>query len=183
MTLGLRDYRSFDYGGSNDPRNLGNGRNSVVGTLIHTTSGVDSLSWLIGGSAETGKPASADYLITRSGDRYSLCPEGYFPYHAGKSRLIYNNQLYQGDEISSLLLGVEIENTDNDNCTFEQVDSLAELIVERGLHYGWRWPYYILGHYEVARPLGRRSDPQGFPWGDFLGRLYARAYQLSIDGF
>jgi hypothetical protein len=59
---------------------------------------------------------------------------------------------------------------------------LAELIVELGIDTGWRWPYYVLGHYEVARPLGRRSDPQGFLWGDFMGRLYARALAANVAG-
>jgi hypothetical protein len=71
---------------------------------------------------------------------------------------------------------------DEQSPTFEQLDSLAELIVERAGHYGWRWPFIILGHYAVARPHGRRSDPVNFDWGWFAGRLYVRAYAGQVPG-
>jgi N-acetyl-anhydromuramyl-L-alanine amidase AmpD len=176
------DYYHINYSAYTDNRNLGNGRPSPVGTCVHTTGGTDSLTWLLTGAAASGKPASADYLISADGTQYGLCPAGKFPYHAGQSRLVYNNILYQGDEISRLLLGVEIECMNNAYITPAQEDSLACLIVEMGIAYSWRWPYYVVGHYEIARPLGRRSDPQGFLWGNFMGRLYARARELNVPG-
>lgn len=182
MTDGFSDYRVFDHSGDVDSRNYGLGRPSVVGTLIHTTSGTNSLSWLVSGSAASGNPASCDYLIARSGDRYKLQRPGRYPYHAGKSSWQYDEKIYVGDEVSKRLYGVELECLDTEYCTWQQLDSLAELIVHLGIDNGWRWPYYVLGHYEVARPLGRRSDPQGFLWGDFMGRLYARAKHLDVGG-
>lgn len=179
---GLAYYNHIDDSSRIDHRNISYGRSSVVGTCVHTTSGSSSLNWLLTGSADNGTPASADYLIDRDGTRHKLCPVGYYPYHAGQSRLVYNNVLYQGDQISSLLLGIELECLDDQNCMFEQVDSLAECIVLEGLTRGWRWPYFVVGHYEIARPLGRRSDPQGFFWGDFMGRLYIRARAASVPG-
>jgi len=79
-------------------------------------------------------------------------------------------------------MGVELECAQYEYCTFSQHDSLAELIVLQGIAYGWRWPYYVVGHYELARPFGRRSDPQGFEWGTFMGRLYARALPADVPG-
>lgn len=182
MSNGLSDYRIFDHSGDVDPRNYGIGRPSVVGTLIHTTSGTNSLSWLLSGSATSGNAASCDYLIARSGDRYKLQRPGRYPYHAGKSSLTYQGKIYVGNQVSAMLYGVELECQDLEQCTYAQHDSLAELIVELGIDNGWRWPYYVLGHYEVARPVGRRSDPLGFLWGDFMGRLYARAKQREVGG-
>jgi N-acetyl-anhydromuramyl-L-alanine amidase AmpD len=179
---GQLDYPDNYRGDSVDSRNISAGRGIPSGTLVHTTSGLSSLHWLLTGSARAGYPASADTLIDRRGERYNLVPDGYYPYHAGVSRLTYNNRLYQGNEVSALLLGVELENLDTTYCTWQQLDSLAELIVHRGLVYGWRWPYYILGHYEVALPVGRRSDPLGFAWGDFMGRLYVRARDAAVAG-
>lgn len=179
---GRPNYNYVDNSGSVDSRNISSGRPSPVGTCVHTTDGTNSLNWLVAGSADSGQPASADYLIDRDGTQHKICPDGYYPYHAGTSRLVYNNILYQDDEISRLLLGVELECKSNDYVTPEQVDSLALLIVWRGLYYTWRWPYYVVGHYEIARPLGRRSDPQGFMWGDFMGRLYARAMEHNVPG-
>jgi hypothetical protein len=85
-------------------------------------------------------------------------------------------------QVSKLLMGVELENEDFTQCTDEQLDSLACLMVDVGLVYSWRWPYYVLGHYQVAQPSGRRSDPLGFLWGDFFGRLWERAYDARIGG-
>lgn len=179
---GLSDYSYLDWSSTNDSRNLGTRSINPIGTLIHTTSGTNSLSWLIGGAAAAGQPASANYLIERNGRQNNLCPSGKYPYHAGQSRLVYNNILYEGDEVSQLLLGIELECLDNQTVTYEQLDSCADVVVREGLTHAWRWPYYLLGHYEVARPLGRRSDPQGFLWGDFLGRLYVRALAANVAG-
>jgi N-acetyl-anhydromuramyl-L-alanine amidase AmpD len=179
---GLSNYDYYNHSGSVSPLNIGVGRAGHVGALVHTTSGIDSLHWLLSGSAESGQPATADYLIARDGTQYQIVPTGQWGYHAGKSLLIYNSRVYRNDEISRLLMGIELENLDNTQCTYEQHDSLAAVIVREGLRLGWRWPYYLLGHYEVATPMGRRSDPRGFLWGDFMGRLYARAKVAGVAG-
>jgi N-acetyl-anhydromuramyl-L-alanine amidase AmpD len=178
----LSRYNYIDDSGGIDPRNIGDRRPSPVGALIHTTFGFNSIDWLLRGAAQSGSPASADYLIDRDGTQHQLTPVGFYPYHAGQSRLIYNNRLYQGDEISALLLGIELECADNQQCTYQQHDSLADLIVHKGIDYGWRWPYYLLGHYEVAIPVGRRSDPLGIDWGSLMGRLYLRAHTIGVGG-
>lgn len=89
---------------------------------------------------------------------------------------------YHGVQVSERLLGVELECRDNELVTWQQIDSLAELIVQLSIVYGWRWPYYLIGHYEVARPIGRRSDPQGLDWGSLMGRLYYRAKLARVPG-
>lgn len=179
---GFPAYHSLDFRDHTDSRNLGNSRADIVGTLIHTTSGTDSLFWLTRGAAEAGQPASADYLIARDGSRYALCPAGKYPYHAGRGQIVYNSRLFKNDQVSQLLMGVELENRDDTWCTWQQLDSLAELVVLTGVVNRWRWPYYLLGHYESARPLGRRSDPCGFDWGAFMGHLYARANAFDVPG-
>ncbi len=179
---GTNRYPDIDNSSSGDTRNFGAGRGIIVGTLIHTTSGTSSLDWLLSGSARAGRPASADFLIDRDGTRHKLTRPGYYPYHAGESRYDIYGRKYRGNDLSSILLGVELENRDDQRCTYQQLDSLAELLVIVGLDNSWRWPYYLLGHYEVARPLGRRSDPQGFDWGDFMGRLYATALAAQVPG-
>lgn len=84
--------------------------------------------------------------------------------------------------MSELLLGYELEATWAQDVTYEQYDSLAEQIVLDALHYGWRWPFILIGHYGVAIPAGRRSDPWLFDWGSLMGRLYVRAAAASVGG-
>lgn len=151
------------------------------GTLVHTTSGSDSLAWLQGGSAAAGKPASADFLIAREGTQYRITPAGRYAYHAGASQYTLD-RLYTGDEVSQVLLGVELECLDNQSPTFQQIDSLAALIVSNAQEWTWRWPFIILGHYAVARPLGRRSDPVNLDFGWLMGRLYVRSVQAHVPG-
>jgi N-acetyl-anhydromuramyl-L-alanine amidase AmpD len=157
-------------------------RASPIGALIHSTDGVNSADWLVGGSAVAGKPASANYLIGRKGQRTKLCADERFPYHAGNSRWYYNGVWRADDEVSELLLGYELECSWAESIIYEQYDSLAEQVIVDALRYGWRWPFVILGHYGVAIPAGRRSDPWLFDWGGFMGRLYVRAVAAGIGG-
>jgi N-acetyl-anhydromuramyl-L-alanine amidase AmpD len=151
------------------------------GTCIHTTSGANSKEWLQGGSAASGTPASADCLIDRSGRRFWLSPSGRYAYHAGRSLYTLDRE-YRNNEVSQILIGVELECLDTQAPTFEQLDSLAELLVAGATTQGWRWPFIILGHYAVARPLGRRSDPVNMDWGWLMGRLYVRALSAGVAG-
>lgn len=182
MYAQLRSYPVIDNSGDNDARNTGIRRFSPVGTLLHSTAGLSSLSWLTVGAARAGTPATTNYLIDRDGTRHKLVTETRYAYHAGASSLIYGDYHYVDNDVSQLLISIELENMDSTLCDIRQVDSCAECIVLEGLQWGWRWPYYVVGHYEVARPRGRRLDPLGFPWGDFAGRLYAHARDKHIGG-
>lgn len=161
---------------------VSHGRNDGPrGCCIHTSGGTSSLEWLSGGSCKAGSPAGADALIQRDGTRYILTDAKRFAYHAGVS-YVYNQGPLYGDEVSEAYFGIELECTDDQAPTYEQYDSLAELVALLALVWGWRWPYTIYGHYAVARPLGRRSDPVNFDWGAFMGRLYVHSLSNKVPG-
>ena len=181
MSNGLPNYRTVDNSGACSPGNIGPRSINPFGTLVHSTGGTDSLSWLITGSAASGNPASANCLIERNGTRHNLTPAGHYPYHAGVS-IVTLDRTYTGDAVSQALIGVELEYTDVQSPSYEQIDSLAEYILAEGLVWGWRWPFIIYGHYGVARPLGRRSDPVSMDWGSLTGRLYVRAAAAQTPG-
>lgn len=151
---------------------VGSTRSSLpVGTLIHTTAGRDSLSWLQGGSAAAGSPASADYLIARSGTVFQISPPRRYAYHAGIGEMLYKNRLYRNIEVSQLLIGVELEALPSERVTREQYTSLAELLRKLAIDFAWPGDYPIYGHYATARPMGRRSDPTNFDWGVLFALL------------
>lgn len=177
----LLTYGQHDVSDSTDVCTSNSRANPPAGCLIHTTSGVDSQQWLTGGSCAQGSPAGADYLIKRSGERLQLQPHNRYAYHAGRSQFTLD-RVYRNNEVSEKLIGIELECLDTQEIPFEQYDSLAELIVAIAPLWGWRWPFIILGHYAVARPQGRRSDPVNFDWGWLMGRLYVRAVQAQIPG-
>lgn len=175
-------YDSRDDSSGFDSRNGFRGVRSPIGTLLHTTSGTSSLDWLLHGAAAAGLPASADFLIDRNGTRHTIAPAGVIPYHAGVSVAYLHGRRFVNDQVSAMLIGIEMEQAGEQQVTYEQFDSCAELIVQLSDVFLWQWPYTILGHYEVARPLGRRSDPVNFSWGDFMGRLYYHAKVAGISG-
>jgi N-acetyl-anhydromuramyl-L-alanine amidase AmpD len=177
----LKSYERRDITTSFDPRVSGPRTLGPYGTLVHTTSGKDSLRWLTGRSADAGSPASSDALISRTGTQFLITPEGRYAYHAGKSRVTIDRE-YRDDDTSQRLLGVELECQDTERPTFEQYDSLADLIVFYAHRWAWRWPFIIYGHYAVAIPLGRRSDPVNFDWGTLQGRLFVRSWQTHLPG-
>jgi N-acetyl-anhydromuramyl-L-alanine amidase AmpD len=175
-------YNTNDVSGSTDRRNYFRRGVSPIGALAHTTEGRGALEWLQRGSAKAGRPASADFYIERSGQRYALIPKGQAAYHAGVSVAYLQGRRFANDAVSALLIGVELERAGEDYVTYEQYDSFAELLTLLSVDYSWRWPYTVLGHYSVARPLGRRSDPVNFDWGSFMGRLYAHSLQRHVGG-
>ena len=179
---GLPNYSVTSVSHRLDTRNYGYRGLGARGACVHTTAGLNSLGWLLSGSAKAGRPASADYLIERNGHIYRLTEPEWYAYHAGQARLKFEGVTYTDVQVSELLLGIELECLDNELVTWQQVDALAQVIVQMSVDSDWRWPYYVLGHYEVARPLGRRSDPQGLDWGALMGRLYVRALAANVGG-
>lgn len=178
---GLRTYDRPDHSSNTSLSVLGDRTISPRGTLIHSTSGVNSEEWLSGGSAEAGRPASANALITKTGRQIILCPEHKFPYHAGQSRLELD-RVYTGDDLSQVLVGIELEYLDTERPNTIQYDSLADIIIWYSRLYQWRWPHVILAHSGVALPRGRRSDPVSFDWGNLMGRLYVRSLEAKLPG-
>lgn len=177
----MNEYGRVDYSYLSDIRVRGRRTISPRGTLIHSSSGADSTEWLTTGSANAGSPASANALIQRDGRQLLLCPDGWYPYHAGKS-VCTLDRVYRDDEVSQVLIGIELECLVGELPTYEQVDSLADLCLYFAGRWLWRWPLWYTGHYSVARPLGRRSDPVNFPWGDLAGRLFERANAIQLAG-
>ncbi len=148
----------------------------AVRTLVHTTIGSNSLDYLLGGSLRDGRVASADWLIDRDGTRHRLTRPGHGSYHSG---LIHRYLGYgSGDDLSRSSVGVELENTGAQWCTWQQLDSLAELLVDvLAPENRWAFPFDIIAHSMVASPYGRRSDPTGFNWGHLMGYIYAHQFK------
>lgn len=172
--------RTNDTAGVN-PCVLGGRHDRPRGVCVHTTGGTSSREWLEGGSCTSGNPAGADALIARDGHQYIITSAKSYAYHAGNSYLYLQGNL-NGDEVSEALIGIELECLDDQAPTYEQYDSLAELIVQYASIWAWRFPFIIYGHYSVARPIGRRSDPVNFDWGSFFGRLYVHSLSAEVPG-
>jgi N-acetyl-anhydromuramyl-L-alanine amidase AmpD len=182
MEIGLQYYPRIDISRATSSRVTHIGRAHPAGTLVHTTGGADSRAWLTGGSAASGAPASCDELIRRDGTALIICPSGSYPYHAGQSSAWINGEWKHGNAVSEALIGYELECLDDQTPTYAQIDSLSQRICVAARRYGWRWPFVIYGHYGIAEPAGRRSDPRYLDWGSFMGRLYVSARAMDVPG-
>lgn len=128
------------------------------GIVLHETIGIDSLSWLQGGSATVGRSASSDFLIARDGTIYQITKPGYYSFHAGKSRW----RLIQDSDytLNQSFVGIELENHPGrgQKITDPQYIACAALIRKLITQHGI--PILnLVGHYQVALPHGRKSDP------------------------
>ena len=133
------------------------------GVVLHETIGTNSLAWLQGDSAKHNRPASSDFLVNRHGDIYQLIRPGYYSYHSG--RALWN--LYQDSDgtLNQSYVGIEIENHPGLGQVIASPQYVAVAALLRRLIAAHSIPFVnIVGHYQVARPIGRKQDPATLNW-------------------
>jgi N-acetylmuramoyl-L-alanine amidase len=144
-----------------------NGR-AISMLVIHATAGSarGALAWL----TTPHSRVSSHYLIERGGHIYQLVPDERAAWHAGRAS-------WQGETaINEISLGIELENANDgrDPYPVEQIDALLELAAEKVAQYRIA-PNMVVRHLDIAMPKGRKTDPAGFPWAEFISRLFPRA--------
>lgn len=152
------------------------------GIVIHESIGTDSISWLQGGSARDGRPASADYLIRRDGDILQITRPGWYAYHTGVAR--WQLQQESDRSLNQSFIGIELENKpeDGERVTGPQYIACAALVARliATYHIDMR---NIVGHYQIALPAGRKSDPVTFNWSMFTVELIMPSPEQSTIKF
>jgi N-acetylmuramoyl-L-alanine amidase len=110
--------------------------------------------WLCARESEV----SAHFLVARDGRIVQLVPLERTAWHAGVSR--WRNR----ERVNGFSIGIEMEHLDGiQDWPARQVAAVAALC--RVLMARYRIPVdAIVSHAEIARPLGRKVDPVGFPW-------------------
>ncbi|MFA5767838.1 MAG: N-acetylmuramoyl-L-alanine amidase, partial [Candidatus Paceibacterota bacterium] len=106
---------------------------------------------------------AAHYLINRDGTIYQTAPEEAVAYHAGQS------QMPDGRiGVNNFSIGIELINSEEDNPTEFQYQSLASLV--NYLRKSYLVPdENILGHNDIAPE--RKTDPWNFDWEYFKSIL------------
>ena len=142
-----------------------NGR-SISMIVIHATAGTarSALAWLTNPASRV----SAHYLIDKAGQIYRLVPDEYAAWHAGRAA-------WRGETaINEISLGIELENANNgrDPYPVAQMESLVQLTRDKVAQYRIA-PDMVVRHLDIAIPRGRKSDPAGFPWNDFLRQVFS----------
>jgi N-acetyl-anhydromuramyl-L-alanine amidase AmpD len=144
------------------------GQQKISMIVLHATAGTarSALAWLTNPAARV----SAHYLIDKSGHTYQLVRDENTAWHAGRAS--WHGQT----KINELSLGVELENANDGRDPYpqEQIDALLQLTQEKVSQYNIA-PDMITRHLDVAVPRGRKRDPAGFPWPEFISRLFPNA--------
>jgi N-acetylmuramoyl-L-alanine amidase len=133
--------------------------------VIHATAGSarGALAWLTSPLSRV----SAHYLITKGGQMFQLVPEERAAWHAGRAS-------WQGETaINECSIGIELENANDGRDPYprEQIDALLALAAEKVKEYHIA-PQMVVRHCDIAVPKGRKTDPAGFPWAEFVSRLF-----------
>lgn len=110
----------------------------------------------------SNKPVSADFLISREGEIVKLNPQlrTHYTWQAGQAELDGHGHVNQRT------IGIEQSHMPDEDWPDAQVKACATLC---------RWLYesgivktrHIFSHAFVARPIGRKTDPAGYPWESF----------------
>lgn len=140
---------------------------------LHATvgSGPSSLSWLC--NPQPNNPdacVSTHYLIYKTGKIYQLVDDSEASWHAGKST-------WKGlgsAAIQKCSLGVELENSNSGRDPYPkvQLDALRWLCQDKIARYHITQDM-VVRHLDIATPKGRKTDPAGFPFAQFVSSLYA----------
>lgn len=131
--------------------------------VIHATVGWlgGSLAWLCNPTSKV----SAHYVISKRGQVYQLVNDSNVAWHAGRA-------VWRGEAmINAVSLGVELENTNDGHDPYpaSQIDALLLLARQKCMQYGIARGW-VVRHVDIAP--GRKTDPAGFPWAEFLTQLY-----------
>src|SRR5690242_17065325 len=133
--------------------------------VLHATAGSarSALAWLTNPLSRV----SAHYLIEKTGRVYQLVPDEEIAWHAGRAS-------WHGETaINEVSIGIELENANDgrDPYPTQQLEALKELARTEVARYRIA-PEMVVRHLDIALPKGRKTDPAGFPWAEFMGQLF-----------
>lgn len=138
-------------------KHFGKGRSKPIRSIIlHATEGhkAGDLETLVGGD---GRKVSVHWYVTKTGEYYHFVQDADTANHVG--------QVFDAKFSNSCSIGIEQEHVDNEEDWPDvQVTATANLCAFLRQKHG---TLEIAYHKDVAKPHGRKSDPQGFPLDRF----------------
>ncbi|GIV88580.1 MAG: N-acetylmuramoyl-L-alanine amidase [Chloroflexus sp.] len=139
--------------------------------VLHATAGSypGDFKWLRQGGAP-GREVSVHYYITKRGQIFQLVADHDIAWHAGVSRWeVDGRTVYGCNEVS---LGIELENRNDGRDPYPPEQYAAALWLVRELVQKYHIPpNQVVRHLDISP--GRKTDPAGFPWQQFLDEVFA----------
>lgn len=138
----------------------------ITAIVMHTTGGgtaEGTLSWF----EQTESRVSSHVVIDKDGTIWRCVPDDQIAWHAGKS------QLWRDTRVNLFSLSVELVGVDVHTYPPAQLDAAAQWVAEKSIQF--QVPLNrIVGHADVALPYGRKTDPENFPWHQWLVAVAGR---------
>lgn len=128
----------------------------IQSILLHATEGhrTGDIQTLVGGD---GRKVSVHWYVCKNGDIYHFVQDADTANHAGST--------FDAKFSNASSIGIEQEHIDNQEAwTDTQVQAVANLVAFIMQKHG---ELEIAYHRDVAKPHGRKTDPQGFPLQKF----------------
>lgn len=152
----------------NSPNHSARSGHTITMLVLHATAGTarSALAWLTNKAARV----SAHYLIDKQGQVYQLVDDDRAAWHAGRSS-------WRGQEaINERSIGIEIENANDGRDPYPavQLEALVQLAKDKIQQYHIAADM-VVRHADIALPRGRKTDPAGFAWANFLRQLFPQA--------
>ena len=166
-----------DYGNATEYQTAGRGDERVRGLILHATAGTNSFDHRIFMGWEPDYQVSIHYYILKTGEIRQYVRDDDTAWHTGDSSL----HGYQDFACNQITIGTELENLNTGFDPYPQVQYDAAVSL-------WRQqliPAYGITREWCARHLdispGRKTDPAGFPWSQFLDACYDDP--ISLDSY
>jgi len=143
------------------------GRTSKVESIIlHSTDGRSAAGDI---ETLTEGPVSVHWYVERSGKVHHFVANSDTAYHVG----IVNDPAYS----NAASVGIEQQHIDGQqDWPDTQVKAVAMIVAKLRQDYG-QLP--VKSHAEVAKPAGRKVDPQNYPWDKFS--LFVKEYSIAYS--
>ena len=152
---------------------------SIRAIVIHATAGRNpsDLAWLRQGGDER-RPVSCHYYIDKAGQVSQLVQDEDTAWHAGASQWTIDGHNLDG--LNSVALGIELENLNTGRDPYPAAQILAAIALTRELVQRYQVPRsQLVRHLEISP--GRKTDPAGFPWSNFVAQVYAEQTAAPTD--
>lgn len=159
-----------DMGNGTPYQTKGRGSEHVRALILHATAGSAAFDSRIFLGLEPAYPVSIHYYVRKTGQVDYYVREADTAYHTGDSSF-HGYQDYACNQIS---IGTELENANTGNDPYPKVQYDAAVELWRQLIQTYRIPFdWCARHLDISP--GRKTDPAGFPWEQFLDDCYAAA--------
>jgi N-acetylmuramoyl-L-alanine amidase len=141
---------------------------SVNAVVVHATV-IPTLEKTLYHFLNRGSQVSSHYVVGKDGTIVQMVDDTARAWHAGVSELAGSKN------VNDFSVGIEIVNLNDGNDRFTEPQYKAVAAIIHHLRQQYSIPdSRIVSHEQVARPPGRKNDPQGFSFPQVLGMLHAQ---------